>query len=76
MLSDKNLKNIHFYVNAKDFGAVTVDGSESPLLGVLNTAQVNGLLQQAQKNVNIVFKNAHYSWKSRCRNDRFFVKNG
>lgn len=44
-------------------GAVTVDGSESPLLGVLNTAQVNGLLQQAQKNVNIVFKNGHYSWK-------------
>ena len=62
-LDKKNLKNIHFYVNAKDFGAVTVDGSESPLLGVLNTAQVNGLLQQAQKSVNIVFKNAHYSWK-------------
>jgi hypothetical protein len=34
------LKNIHFYINGKDLGAVTVDGTELPLMGKLNSSQV------------------------------------
>ncbi|CAG67717.1 MULTISPECIES: DUF1176 domain-containing protein [Acinetobacter] len=57
------IKNIRFYVNGKDLGTVSVKGVDSPLMGKLSTAQVNGLLQQATQKVDIVFKNNHYVWK-------------
>ena len=56
------LKNIHFYVNGKDLGAVLVDGTEFPLMGRLTAAQVNGLLQQASGKADIVFKNNRLQW--------------
>ena len=62
-LEKDKLKDIHLYINAQDFGAVTVDGSEPPLMGRLSAQQVKGLLPHAAKNVNIVFKNADYTWK-------------
>lgn len=61
---DQNkLKNIHFYINDKDYGVVSIDGSEAPLIGTLNIKQRNGLQQQAKQNAKIVFKNAHYTWQ-------------
>ena len=62
-LDNKKLKNIHFYLNGRDFGAVNVNTSTEPLTGTLNTQQTHGLLQYTQKNVKIVFKNNHYSWQ-------------
>ncbi len=32
------LKNIHFYVNGKDLGAVSVDGADFPIMGKLTAA--------------------------------------
>ena len=61
-LDKTKLNNIHLYINAEDLGALTVDGSELPLMGTLSQPQVKGLLQHAAKNVNIVFKNTDYSW--------------
>ncbi|EPF91768.1 hypothetical protein GCM10025882_10760 [Acinetobacter gyllenbergii] len=57
------LKNIHFYVNGKDFGQVSVDGTEFPLMGQLSTNQANALLQQSKKKTEIIFKNANLNWK-------------
>ncbi|MDO3664644.1 DUF1176 domain-containing protein [Acinetobacter higginsii] len=57
------LKNLHFYVNGKDFGQVSVDGTEFPLMGQLSTNQVNALLQQSKKKTEIVFKNANLHWQ-------------
>lgn len=57
------LKNIHFYINGKDLGAVGVDGTELPIMGKLNSSQVNALLQQSKQKTEIVFKNAQHKWK-------------
>ncbi|WP_433847245.1 DUF1176 domain-containing protein [Acinetobacter proteolyticus] len=57
------LKNLHFYVNGKDFGQVSVDGTEFPLMGQLSTNQVNALLQQSKKKTEIVLKNANLHWQ-------------
>jgi hypothetical protein len=62
-LSAHKLKNIHFYVNGKDLGAVAVDETEMPLMGNLSANQVNALLQQSTQKAEIVFKNAHYQWQ-------------
>lgn len=62
-LPASQLKNIHFYVNGKDLGTVTVDGVELPLMGKLNNSQVNALLQQSKQKTEIVFKNAQHQWK-------------
>lgn len=62
-LSSAKLKNIHFYVNGKDLGKVTVDGSDFPIMGKLSTNQVNALLQQAKQKTEIVFKNANVQWR-------------
>lgn len=57
------LQNIHFYVNGKDLGQVSVDGTEFPIMGKLSTNQVNGLLQQAKQKTDIVFKNSNVEWQ-------------
>ena len=44
------LKNIHFYVNGKDLGAVLVDGTEFPLMGRLTAAQLQGTLRYIDLN--------------------------
>ena len=45
---DQNkLKNIHFYINDQDYGVVSIDGSEAPLIGTLNIKQRNGLQQHS-----------------------------
>ena len=62
-LPANQLKNIHFYINGKDLGAVTVDGTELPLMGKLNSLQVNAVLQQSKQKTEIVFKNAQHEWK-------------
>lgn len=62
-LSSAKLKNIHFYVNGKDLGQVSVDGTEFPIMGKLSTNQVNGLLQQAKQKTDIVFKNSNVQWQ-------------
>ena len=61
-LPASQLKNIHFYVNGKDLGTVTVDGVELPLMGKLNNSQVNALLQQSKQKTEIIFKNAQHEW--------------
>ena len=55
-LPANQLKNIHFYINGKDLGAVGVDGTELPIMGKLNSWQVNALLQQSKQKTEIVFK--------------------
>ncbi|MCX2643590.1 DUF1176 domain-containing protein, partial [Klebsiella pneumoniae] len=50
------LKNIHFYINGKDLGMEGVDGTELPIMGKLNSSQVNALLQQSKQKTEIVFK--------------------
>ena len=62
-LSSAKLKNIHFYVNGKDLGQVSVDGTEFPIMGKLSTNQVNALLQQAKQKTDIVFKNSNVQWQ-------------
>ncbi|MDX8254810.1 DUF1176 domain-containing protein [Acinetobacter pittii] len=62
-LPANQLKNIHFYINGKDLGAVVADGAELPLMGKLNSPQVNTLLQQSKQKTEIVFKNAQHEWK-------------
>lgn len=57
------LQNIHFYVNGKDLGQVSVDGTEFPIMGKLSTNQVNALLQQAKQKTDIVFKNSNAQWQ-------------
>ena len=52
-----------FYINGKDLGAVGVDGTELPIMGKLNSWQVNALLQQSKQKTEIVFKNAQHKWK-------------
>ena len=56
------LKNIHFYINGKDLGAVSFEGTEFPLMGKLSANQVNALLQQSRQKTEIVFKNAQLQW--------------
>ncbi|MDH0564376.1 DUF1176 domain-containing protein [Acinetobacter courvalinii] len=56
------LKNIHFYINGKDLGAVSFEGTEFPLIGKLSANQVNALLQQSRQQTEIVFKNAQLQW--------------
>jgi len=62
-LPTAKLHNIHFYVNGKDLGQVSVDGTEFPIIGKLSTNQVNGLLQQAKQKTDIVFKNSNVQWQ-------------
>ncbi|WP_407303553.1 DUF1176 domain-containing protein [Acinetobacter sp.] len=62
-LERKKLKNIRLYLNGRDFGAVNLNTSAQPFIGILNAQQINGLLQYSQKNVKIVFKNKYYSWQ-------------
>ncbi|MCH7390528.1 DUF1176 domain-containing protein [Acinetobacter dispersus] len=57
------LKNIHFYVNGKDLGAVSFEGTEFPLMGRLSGQQVNALLQQSKKKTEIIFKNVNLQWQ-------------
>lgn len=57
------LKNIHFYINGKDLGAIAFEGIEFPLMGKLSANQVNALLQQSRQQTEIVFKNAQLQWK-------------
>lgn len=57
------LKNIHFYINGKDLGVVSFEGTEFPLMGKLSANQVNALLQQSKKKTEIVFKNANLHWQ-------------
>jgi len=57
------LKNIHFYVNGKDLGAVSADGADFPIMGKLTAAQVNALLQQSKQKMEIVFKNPNVQWQ-------------
>lgn len=56
------LKNIHFYINGKDLGAIAFEGTEFPLMGKLSANQVNALLQQSRQQTEIVFKNAQLQW--------------
>ena len=42
---------------------MTVDGTELPLMGKLNSLQVNAVLQQSKQKTEIVFKNAQHEWK-------------
>ncbi|MFV5262393.1 DUF1176 domain-containing protein [Acinetobacter courvalinii] len=56
------LKNIHFYINGKDLGVVSFEGTEFPLMGKLSANQVNALLQQSRQQTEIVFKNAQLQW--------------
>ncbi|NYB16535.1 MAG: DUF1176 domain-containing protein, partial [Acinetobacter baumannii] len=46
-----------------DLGMVGVDGTELPIMGKLNSSQVNALLQQSKQKTEIVFKNAQHKWK-------------
>ena len=62
-LSPAKLKNLRFYVNGKDLGQVTVDGTDFPIMGKLTAAQVNALLQQAKQKTDIVFKNSNVQWQ-------------
>lgn len=57
------LKNIRLYINDKDLGAVSIEGTEVPLMGKLSPVQVNALLQQAKQKTKIVFKNNTLQWK-------------
>ncbi|MEB3767551.1 DUF1176 domain-containing protein [Acinetobacter sp. MD2] len=59
----QKIKNIHFYINGQDWGVIAVDGADAPLMGKLSAIQVNALLQQSAQNVEIMFKNAHYTWQ-------------
>ena len=45
-----------FYINGKDLGMVGVDGTELPIMGKLNSSQVNAVLQQSKQKTEIVFK--------------------
>lgn len=56
------LKNIHFYINGKDLGVVSFEGTEFPLMGKLSANQVNALLQQSRQQTEILFKNAQLQW--------------
>ncbi|ENX09936.1 DUF1176 domain-containing protein [Acinetobacter courvalinii] len=56
------LKNIHFYINGKDLGAIAFEGTEFPLMGKLSANQVNALLQQSRQQTEILFKNAQLQW--------------
>ncbi|MBJ8418936.1 DUF1176 domain-containing protein [Acinetobacter courvalinii] len=56
------LKNIHFYINGKDLGVVSFEGTEFPLMGKLSANQVNALLQQSRQKTEIVFKNTQLQW--------------
>ena len=62
-LDSKKLNNIRLYLNGKNFGAVHLNPSAQALIGTLNAQQINGLLQYAQKNLKIIFKNNHYTWQ-------------
>lgn len=42
---------------------VGVDGTELPIMGKLNSSQVNAVLQQSKQKTEIVFKNAQHEWK-------------
>lgn len=57
------VRNIHFFVNGRDLGAVSVDGNELPLMGTLSKLQVNALLEVAAQNVKIEFKNQDLHWQ-------------
>lgn len=56
------LKNIHFYINGKDLGVVSFEGTDFPLMGKLSANQVNALLQRSRQQTEIVFKNAQLQW--------------
>ncbi|WP_312049957.1 DUF1176 domain-containing protein [Acinetobacter courvalinii] len=60
--STTKLKNIHFYINGKDLGVVSFEGTEFPLMGKLSANQVNALLQQSRQQTEILFKNAQLQW--------------
>ncbi|TCB78527.1 DUF1176 domain-containing protein [Acinetobacter sp. ANC 4173] len=57
------VRNIHFFVNGRDLGAVNIEGNELPLMGTLSNLQVNALLQVAAQNAQIEFKNQNAHWQ-------------
>jgi hypothetical protein len=60
----KQLKNIHFYVNGKDLGQVSVDGTEFPIMGKLSSKSGEWLIATSQTKTDIVFKNSSINGKS------------
>lgn len=56
------IKNIHFYLDNKDWGAIHITNTESVLMGQLSPVQVNALRQHVTKKVEIIFKNSAYTW--------------
>ncbi|MGQ3892335.1 DUF1176 domain-containing protein [Legionella sp. CNM-4043-24] len=56
------LKNLHFYVNDKDLGPLTVDDAEDPAMGKLSNQQVEALLHEPGQHTGIKIKNVHYQW--------------
>ncbi len=62
-LDSKKLNNLNFFINHQDYGRVNINISEQLLTGTLNSKQLNALLQQSRKKVNLVFKNAYYTWQ-------------
>lgn len=63
VLPESKVKNIHFFVNDRDLGAVNVDSNQLPLMGTLSHLQVNALLQVAAQNAKIEFKNQDFHWQ-------------
>lgn len=57
------VRNIHFFVNNRDLGVVSVEDNRLPLIGVLSKSQVNALLEVAAQNVKIEFKNQDLHWQ-------------
>lgn len=61
-VSPNKLKNIHFYLNNKDLGAVNFKNLTLPLMAQLTPNQTQQLLSYANKQAKIQFKNQNYIW--------------
>lgn len=57
------IKNIRFYLNGKDLGEIGITDAQAPLMGILQPAQTQALLQAAKQSSSIIFKNNHYTWR-------------
>lgn len=55
-------KQVHFYLNDKDLGPVTIKDTDVPVMGKLSGQQISALLQQPRQKLRITFKNAHNQW--------------
>lgn len=61
-LDDKQIGDIHFYLNGKDLGVIQSDSQQDDLSGALTATQRDALLSLVSKPAKIEFKNKYYRW--------------